>query len=105
MTIHLPNDVERSLEAMVRSGRLASVDEAMTKAAHLLLQELGQEAEPGAAGGLDEGVNDAIPRRLKPIWEVAAEIRGGVPAKEWAKLPADGAEQHDHYGSPKRPTS
>jgi hypothetical protein len=41
----------------------------------------------------------------KPIWEVAAEIRQSVPKEEWAKLPPDGAAQHDHYlyGTPKRP--
>ena len=50
MTIHLPNDVEGSIEAFVQNGRFASVDEAMTKAAHLLLQELKQEAKPVAAG-------------------------------------------------------
>lgn len=42
----------------------------------------------------------------RPIWEVIAEISASVPDEEWAKLPADGAEQHDHYlyGSPKRPS-
>jgi hypothetical protein len=41
----------------------------------------------------------------KPIWEVAADIRRSIPEEEWAKLPPDGAEQHDHYiyGTPKRP--
>ena len=41
----------------------------------------------------------------RPIWEVIAEISASVPDEEWAKLPADGAEQHDHYlyGSPKKP--
>jgi Arc/MetJ-type ribon-helix-helix transcriptional regulator len=39
MTIHLPTDMERSIEAAMHSGRFASVDEAMIRAAHLLLQE------------------------------------------------------------------
>jgi hypothetical protein len=40
----------------------------------------------------------------RPLWEVAEEISSQVPLEEWEKLPADGAEQHDHYlyGSPKR---
>ena len=46
---------------------------------------------------------------LRPLWEIAQEISSQVPLEEWEKLPADGAEQHDHYlyGSPKRnnPTS
>lgn len=46
---------------------------------------------------------------VRPLWEIAAEISSQVPLEEWEKLPADGAEQHDHYlyGLPKRnnPTS
>lgn len=40
----------------------------------------------------------------RPILEVIREISAEVPDEEWAKLPTDGAEQHDHYlyGSPKR---
>ena len=43
----------------------------------------------------------------KPIWEVFKEISDSIPEEEWAKLPPDGAEQHDHYiyGTPKRPTA
>ena len=43
MTIHLPQDIERSIQAAVDSGHFASVDDAMTKAASLLLQRLKQE--------------------------------------------------------------
>ena len=42
MTIHLPHDIERSLHAAVSSGHFASVDDAMTEAARLLLQSLNQ---------------------------------------------------------------
>ncbi len=38
MTIHLPKDVESSINAAVHSGHFASVDDAMTEAARLLLQ-------------------------------------------------------------------
>jgi Arc/MetJ-type ribon-helix-helix transcriptional regulator len=41
MTIHLPQDVERSIQAAVYRGRFASVDDAMTQAARLLLREIG----------------------------------------------------------------
>ncbi len=42
----------------------------------------------------------------RPIWEVADEIRKNVPEEEWAKMPTDGAAEHDHYiyGTPKRTT-
>jgi hypothetical protein len=41
---------------------------------------------------------------VRPFWEIAEEISAQVPLEEWEKLPADGAEQHDHYlyGSPKK---
>ena len=44
------------------------------------------------------------PKRL-PIWERIAERVADVPPEELAKLPTDGASQHDHYiyGTPKRP--
>jgi len=37
MTIHLPQDVESSLQAAVHSGHFASIDEAIAEAARLLL--------------------------------------------------------------------
>jgi hypothetical protein len=33
----------------------------------------------------------------KPIWEVIEEIGAAVPAGEWARVPADGAQNLDHY--------
>jgi Arc/MetJ-type ribon-helix-helix transcriptional regulator len=48
MTIHLPREVESSIHAAVHSGRFASVDDAMTAAARLLLKELSQQ-QPVAA--------------------------------------------------------
>ena len=41
---------------------------------------------------------------VRPLWEIVEEISSQVPLEEWEKLPADGAEQHDHYlyGSPKK---
>ncbi|MBV8556002.1 MAG: hypothetical protein JO116_10585 [Planctomycetaceae bacterium] len=104
MTIHLPPHIESSIQAAVHSGHFASMDEAMTKAATLLLERLELEqaqAMPAASPA------DATAPRRKPLWERAAELRKSIPEEEWAKLPSDGAEQLDHYiyGSPKRPTS
>jgi len=68
----------------------------------LLVQRLKQEQ---ATTG--QPATDAEPptKAYKPIWEVADDIRKSIPAEEWAKLPADGARQIDHYiyRSPKRP--
>jgi hypothetical protein len=40
----------------------------------------------------------------RPIWEVMLDNMKDVPPEEFAKLPKDGASEHDHclYGHPKR---
>jgi len=40
----------------------------------------------------------------RPIWDEIDDIIRAVPSEELEKLPADGAEFHDHYiyGTPKR---
>lgn len=82
MTVHLPSDVERSIEAAVRGGYFASVDEAMTEAARLLLGKLPQAGPPqGKANGdpilglmqneaelMDEIVADAYRQRRDETW-------------------------------------
>jgi Arc/MetJ-type ribon-helix-helix transcriptional regulator len=104
MTIHLPPHIESSIQAAVHSGRFASLDEAMTEAASLLVQRLNQEqtqATPAAANPAKAG------QHRKPIWERVLERSAAIPDEEWDKVPVDGAEQHDHYiyGTPKRPPS
>ena len=46
MTIHLPQDIESALQAAVRSGHFASLDQAMTEAARRLLRELNLGQQP-----------------------------------------------------------
>jgi Arc/MetJ-type ribon-helix-helix transcriptional regulator len=104
MTIHLPPHIESSIQAAVHSGRFASLDEAMTEAASLLVQRLNQEqaqTKPPAVSQADAG------QHRKPIWERVIERAAAIPDEEWDKVPVDGAEQHDHYiyGTPKRPPS
>lgn len=101
MTIHLPENVESSIREVVLSGQFASIDDAMTEAANLLLQKLNQA--PAAAG--KPAASEAAATAHKPIWEEIEEITASVPDEEFLKLPVDGAEQHDHYiyGLPKRP--
>jgi predicted RNase H-like HicB family nuclease len=40
----------------------------------------------------------------RPIWETFEDFANSIPEEVLAKLPTDGAEQHDHYiyGTPKR---
>jgi Arc/MetJ-type ribon-helix-helix transcriptional regulator len=103
MTIIVPPDVENSINAAVRGGHFASVDDAMTEAARLLLQQLEQRQ----ASAPPPAVATTRPAAHKPIWEVAEELSKSIPPEEWAKLPVDGATQHDHYiyGTPKRPVA
>ena len=67
MTIMLPVELERSIQAAVQSGRFASVDDAMAEAARLLLRTIPQEpkATPTATG--------APPDPLLGIWRDAPE--------------------------------
>ena len=102
MTINLPEHLERSILAEVQSGHFASVDDAVAEAVRLLLQQSRSDSELEKTGA---GKQSTLVH--KPIWEVFEGITSGIPEAEWAKLPTDGAEQHDHYiyGTPKRPAS
>ena len=84
MTIHLPNELETSIQAAVRSGRFASVDDAMAEAARLLLREVNRSQPPASASDdtpdpilglmrddaelMDEIVADAYRRRREEKW-------------------------------------
>lgn len=39
----------------------------------------------------------ADPSGTPAIWEIFEALSKQVALEEWSKLPADGAEQHDHY--------
>jgi Arc/MetJ-type ribon-helix-helix transcriptional regulator len=85
MTIHLPAELESSIQAAVQGGRFASVDDAMAEAARLLLRKI-EEDRPGpkpspdpssdpllgiwqdAADEIDEIVADAMRHRRKEPW-------------------------------------
>jgi Arc/MetJ-type ribon-helix-helix transcriptional regulator len=56
MKIHIPKDLENSINEAVISGRFASLDDAMTKAGYLLLQELAREARPTPTTGANAGL-------------------------------------------------
>jgi len=103
MTIHLPEDLERSIRAEVLTGHFASVDDALATAWRSFLGQgtLDQAARKPVA---DEQAS-ALSHR--PIWEEIEENTAGIPDKEFLKLRVDGAEQHDHYvyATPTRPPS
>ena len=93
MTIRLKPELERLVRDKVASGEFDSADEFV---AHAVREALGVN------GGNEEQPADKAEGR--PIWEAIEEIWRDVPAEELAKLPKDGASQHDHYiyGLPKK---
>jgi putative addiction module CopG family antidote len=94
MTIHLPEDLERFVQAKVQSGRFASEEAAIAEAVRLLRQAEegnGKEAEPRATA--------------EPTWRRVLKTMEDVPDSVFEGIPADSSEQLDHYvyGSPRRP--
>lgn len=88
MRIHLPLDLERSIEAVVKSGRFASVDDAMAEAARLLLRQESQPPQPAKTAGatglgsigamrddadlLDQAVEHAMKVREERPWRLSS---------------------------------
>jgi Arc/MetJ-type ribon-helix-helix transcriptional regulator len=91
MTIHLPNDLEASIQAAVRNGRFASVDDAMAEAARLLLRTIPQEPKPTAQD------NAASSDPLLGIWrdapeeidEIVAEAMRRRREEPWRAVPGE----------------
>jgi hypothetical protein len=100
-----------------QKGMLASLSRETGKPASTLLAAIAaaleelQEREHvdhvhGETNGSEQtpGVSPSPPKP-KHIWELFADAFKDVPEEELARLPVDGAAQHDHYiyGLPKRP--
>ena len=81
MNIHLPNDVESSINAEVLSGHFASVDDAIAEAWRTFLRQKPQAQHPAGPGSigamrdaadeLDEAVEHAMKLRQQP-WRIPA---------------------------------
>jgi Arc/MetJ-type ribon-helix-helix transcriptional regulator len=83
MTIHIPQDLERSLEKAVDAGRFASLDEAITEAANLLVQRLDQEQ--AAAKPLPETVDDLPPDPILGLMRDDAELMDEIVAEAYRR--------------------
>ena len=70
------------------------------------LEELQRRSVSGGAPDREAQVHISEPPRKKSFGQIAEELFGDLPEDELARLPVDGAAQHDHYiyGLPKRPT-
>jgi plasmid stability protein len=89
LILELPDRKEAALKARAQA-RGVSAEE---YASHVLDHDLEDE----------DGPNEDK-RDMRPISQVIAEIMADTPSEELAKLPKDGASEHDHYlyGWPKR---
>ena len=72
MTIHLPDDLENSVEAAVRNGRFASVDDAIAAAVRLLLREMN--GKPGSNPPSAESDVDPVLGCMKDEAELMDQI-------------------------------
>jgi Arc/MetJ-type ribon-helix-helix transcriptional regulator len=95
MTIHLPEDLVRFVQAKVQSGRFASEQDVVMQALRRLQNE--EERTASNAGA-------PVPAAT-PAWQRVLQIMDKVPDSVLEKLPVDGSAQLDHYvyGTPKRP--
>ena len=102
MNVDVSEHWRRFIQEEIRRGRFASAGQMIDEALRLL-----KESSDRVAGLLKKHDQPSAGSTPKPIWEIAADLRTSVPEEEWAKLPVDGAEQHDHYiyGTPKRPAT
>jgi len=90
MTVSIQLSDEQT-EALKAKAKALGVS-AEQYARHVLEEDLQRQPGPGAV---------QPPRHIS---QVIAEIMADTPSEELAKLPADGASEHDHYiyGWPKR---
>jgi Arc/MetJ-type ribon-helix-helix transcriptional regulator len=75
MTIQLRPHIETSIKAAVHSGHFASMDEAMTEAARLLLRNLSRRPKPTASpASADDDTPDPILGLMRDDAELMDEI-------------------------------
>ncbi len=80
MTIHLPEPLQAEILAAVHSGRYASLDDAMTDAASMLVQRLKQEqAEELAA--TRQAVAEMKAGTGRPAAEMLGDMQRIIDAK------------------------
>jgi len=85
MTITLPlQPQEEARLAAAAEAKGVSTDDFLREAVKNILAAPSELPEAPKAG-------------VRPIWEVMLENIEGVSPEEFAKLPKDGASEHDHY--------
>jgi hypothetical protein len=92
MTITLPLQPQEE-------ARLVAMAQAKGVSTDTLVREALDKILADAPGQPDEAK-----RESRPIWDLILDNMKDVPPEEFARLPKDGASEHDHYlyGHPKR---
>lgn len=82
----------------------ANLEQAILEKLHALPDGKQQEVLALVEALLDNERLTPSESTRRPISEIFEELSSQISLEEWAELPRDGAEQHDHYlyGSPKR---
>ena len=90
MTINLPGDLERFIQAELRSGHFASEEDAIAAAVRLLCQQLNQPAptSPTAAPAPDP-VLGAMRDAADEMDEIVAEAMMGRQQQPWRLSPGE----------------
>lgn len=91
MSIELPPDLIQAIREEVSRGAFPSEAEAVVEIVRRYFKRKGP-SEPFPN----------VPDQY--IWEIADNICEMADPDDWEELPADGAQEHDHYiyGKPKR---
>jgi hypothetical protein len=92
------------LNEVLQQAETLPTDEQLQLIAHLV-QNLRQIA-PASPDRAQLAATQTAPQTTKigkSIWQIAEDFVKDLPEAELAKLPTDGAAQHDHYiyGTPK----
>ena len=104
ITIELTSEQKSLLETLSRE-----TGKTVTALIQEALEGLKEHRRPVPPNGGPNGSHTAPVKEPeephKPIWETFIEASREIPDEELARLPTDGATQHDHYiyGVPKRP--
>ena len=82
----------------------ANLEQAILKKLQALPDRKQHEVLALVESLLEKAQTEPAESKRRPISEIFEELSSQIPLEEWAALPRDGAEQHDHYlyGSPKR---
>src|SRR6266446_4963827 len=103
MTIHLPEELERYVQAKVLSGHFASEDEAISAAVRLLRQTEATHQQ----SNIVPAATVARSSMHEPTWQRVVDEVKAIPDQLFECIPSDGSEQLDHYlyATPKRPVT